>query len=363
MLAIGRALMARPKLLLLDEPSMGLAPIFVEKIFEIIAEINAQGTPILLVEQNALMALDVANRGYVLETGEIALEGAGEGAARRTSRSARRTWARSYAADLEREVGRAEQVADPRLAAGAAVRHLERARDPVRRHEAERAAPPGGRGSRRRRPRRAGRAPAGSCPSRRRAGADGRRGRRGTPRARSSVGRGLALAVREVLGGAPVAERMEERAVRILVPCAKWRESRCSTIAVPPSTTGKASRQSRSASPSATVATVIGFEPLARRVLVLPGHADHDRVERLVERGRAPGDPAEKRLRVRDGRRPREGGDGGQLAADVLEQPAPDPEGSSERRRSGERATCASERVLVRVAAKAAREPRRVQHE
>jgi branched-chain amino acid transport system ATP-binding protein len=73
MLAMGRALMARPKLLLLDEPSMGLAPIFVEKIFEIIREINDQGTPILLVEQNALMALDIANRGYVLETGHIAL--------------------------------------------------------------------------------------------------------------------------------------------------------------------------------------------------------------------------------------------------------------------------------------------------
>jgi branched-chain amino acid transport system ATP-binding protein len=73
MLAIGRALMARPKLLLLDEPSMGLAPIFVEKIFEIVREINEQGTPILLVEQNALMALDTADRGYVLETGRIAL--------------------------------------------------------------------------------------------------------------------------------------------------------------------------------------------------------------------------------------------------------------------------------------------------
>jgi branched-chain amino acid transport system ATP-binding protein len=73
MLAIGRALMARPKLLLLDEPSMGLAPIFVEKIFEIVKEINSQGTPILLVEQNALMALDTADRGYVLETGKIAL--------------------------------------------------------------------------------------------------------------------------------------------------------------------------------------------------------------------------------------------------------------------------------------------------
>jgi branched-chain amino acid transport system ATP-binding protein len=75
MVAMGRALMARPKLLLLDEPSMGLAPIFVERIFEIVRTINAQGTPILLVEQNALMALDAANRGYVLETGVIALEG------------------------------------------------------------------------------------------------------------------------------------------------------------------------------------------------------------------------------------------------------------------------------------------------
>jgi len=73
MAAIGRALMARPKLLLLDEPSMGLAPIFVEKIFEIVREINEQGTPILLVEQNALMALDTAERGYVMETGRIAL--------------------------------------------------------------------------------------------------------------------------------------------------------------------------------------------------------------------------------------------------------------------------------------------------
>jgi branched-chain amino acid transport system ATP-binding protein len=78
MCAMGRALMARPKLLLLDEPSMGLAPIFVERIFEIVKEINSQGTPILLVEQNALMALDAANRGYVLETGQIALEGPAE---------------------------------------------------------------------------------------------------------------------------------------------------------------------------------------------------------------------------------------------------------------------------------------------
>ena len=71
MLAIGRALMSRPKLLLLDEPSMGLAPVLVERIFEIIREINKQGTTILLVEQNANVALEIATRGYVLETGAI----------------------------------------------------------------------------------------------------------------------------------------------------------------------------------------------------------------------------------------------------------------------------------------------------
>jgi branched-chain amino acid transport system ATP-binding protein len=73
MLAIGRALMARPRLLLLDEPSMGLAPILVEQIYQTLREINAQGTTILLVEQNARMALSLAARGYVLETGRIVL--------------------------------------------------------------------------------------------------------------------------------------------------------------------------------------------------------------------------------------------------------------------------------------------------
>ena len=78
MLAIGRALMSRPKVLMLDEPSLGLAPILQETIFSIIAEINGQGTPILLVEQNALKALEVADRAYVLETGTIVKEGTGE---------------------------------------------------------------------------------------------------------------------------------------------------------------------------------------------------------------------------------------------------------------------------------------------
>ncbi|MBI4516022.1 MAG: ABC transporter ATP-binding protein [Deltaproteobacteria bacterium] len=77
MLAIGRALMARPQLLLLDEPSLGLAPLVVQKIFAIIREINSQGTTILLVEQNAHMALHVAGRGYVLQTGRIVLEDTG----------------------------------------------------------------------------------------------------------------------------------------------------------------------------------------------------------------------------------------------------------------------------------------------
>ena len=75
MLAIGRALMARPRLLLLDEPSMGLAPVVVEQIFDTVRDINRQGTTILLVEQNAAMALSVAQRGYVIETGSIVLTG------------------------------------------------------------------------------------------------------------------------------------------------------------------------------------------------------------------------------------------------------------------------------------------------
>jgi branched-chain amino acid transport system ATP-binding protein len=90
MCAIGRALMARPKLLMLDEPSMGLAPIFVERIFETIVEVNKQGTAILLVEQNALMALEVASRGYVLETGHVAL--ADDAAALRQNEQVRKTY-------------------------------------------------------------------------------------------------------------------------------------------------------------------------------------------------------------------------------------------------------------------------------
>ena len=78
MLAMGRALMAKPKLLLLDEPSMGLSPLLVKEIFSIITEINRQGTTVLLVEQNARMALQIADRAYVLENGKIVLSGTGE---------------------------------------------------------------------------------------------------------------------------------------------------------------------------------------------------------------------------------------------------------------------------------------------
>ena len=77
MLAMGRALMAKPKLLLLDEPSMGLSPLLVKEIFSIIRDINAQGTTVLLVEQNAKMALGIADRAYVLETGSVVLSGTG----------------------------------------------------------------------------------------------------------------------------------------------------------------------------------------------------------------------------------------------------------------------------------------------
>jgi branched-chain amino acid transport system ATP-binding protein len=90
MCAIGRALMARPSLLLLDEPSLGLAPIFVERIFEIVKTINEQGTSILLVEQNALMALDHADRGYVMETGHIVLADSAE--ALKTNEQVRKTY-------------------------------------------------------------------------------------------------------------------------------------------------------------------------------------------------------------------------------------------------------------------------------
>ncbi len=177
MLAIGRALMARPKLLLLDEPSMGLAPIFVERIFEIVLEINEQGTPVLLVEQNALMALDAADRGYVLETGRIALAGHASDAAdeRAGAQDLPRRALVHFPADEERGVGRRDEEADPGSAG--ARRRPSSARRPCRASARSRASGrPARRGSPRRRPRRAGRAPVGTRPSRGRAGVDGRPG-------------------------------------------------------------------------------------------------------------------------------------------------------------------------------------------
>ena len=102
MLAIGRALMARPSVLLLDEPSLGLSPILVDTIFQIIQDINAQGTTVLLVEQNALKALAVANRGYVIQTGQIVLSGTATSSSA-TTWCARPTSARSDTIRVDRE--------------------------------------------------------------------------------------------------------------------------------------------------------------------------------------------------------------------------------------------------------------------
>ena len=102
MLAIGRALMGKPRLLLLDEPSMGLAPLIVEQIFDIVREINADGVTVLLVEQNAAQALALADRGYVLETGEIVLSGTGRRTARRRPDPRRLPRARRSPADAHR---------------------------------------------------------------------------------------------------------------------------------------------------------------------------------------------------------------------------------------------------------------------
>jgi branched-chain amino acid transport system ATP-binding protein len=93
MVAVGRALMALPKVLLMDEPSMGLAPVLVSQIFDIIKQINEQGTTVFVVEQNANMAMSVADRAYVLQTGEIVLSDTAQGLST-TLRYARRTWAR-----------------------------------------------------------------------------------------------------------------------------------------------------------------------------------------------------------------------------------------------------------------------------
>ena len=180
---------------------------------------------------------------------------------------------------------------------------------------------------------------------------------------RPRVRRRLALAGREVFGGAPVAKRVEERAVRVLravreVAGEPVQHDRRPVVAdgegVPPEPEREPERDGRDRD---------RVQALARRVLVLPGHADHDRVERLLERRRAAGDPAQERLGVRDRRWAGERSDGGQLAAEILQQPPPDP-GRQQREAAQRRAGELGQRVvLVRVATEAAREARRVQHE
>ena len=124
MLAIGRALMSEPKLLLLDEPSLGLAPQVVERIAEVIGEINRQGTSVVLVEQNAAMALDVAETAYVLEVGEVTLNGSAE----RLARAPRSRSATSAGpATPRRDRGRARRDRQPRRRARAPSRSSQRA--------------------------------------------------------------------------------------------------------------------------------------------------------------------------------------------------------------------------------------------
>ena len=137
--------------------------------------------------------------------------------------------------------------------------------------------------------------------------------------------------------------------------CAKCRESRCRTIAVPVVLDGEGVAPEPEREPERDGRDRDRVQALARRVLVLPGHADHDRVERPLERRRAARDPAEERLGVRDGRRSGERGDGGQLAAEILQQPAPDPRGQ-QREAAQRRARHLRERVvLVRIAAESGR--------
>ena len=123
MLALGRALMAGPKLLLLDEPSLGLAPLIVQQIFRTLADLKRSGVTMLLVEQNISAALDLADRAYVLRTGEIALVGAGaRAAARTTRRCARRIWGRGH------EIGRDAMVPPPQSGGGGPAKPVEGAR-------------------------------------------------------------------------------------------------------------------------------------------------------------------------------------------------------------------------------------------
>ena len=234
----------------------------------------------------------------------------------------------------------------------------------MRRDEPERAARPGGRGSRRRRRRRAGRARAGSCPSRRRAAAGGRRGRPGRRRGRARPSPLPAPAVASSdARAARRAARGRASGTDPASPCAKWRESRWSTIAVPPSTTGKASRQSRSARPSATVATVIGFSRSRGEWWCFHGIpitiASSGRSSRVARRAI----PRRSASACATDGGPGEGGDGGELAPEIVEDAAAQPGGEEREPAQRRGRELLERRVLVRVAAEAPLQPRRVEDE
>ena len=248
---------------------MGLAPIFVERIFETIVEINKQGTTILLVEQNAMMALDVANRGYVLETGTSRSPTTRRRCAG-TSRCASRTSARTEpepTSTRSGKYGRASRKPIAALAAGHAARHLERRADAVRRDEAE--LPRGDRVAAAGDDHGAERGPsAGGTPSQSANGSSGWQVRpAGRPRSRArraAATRSASASALRVSGPSRVA--WKNARYGCCVGWAKWRWKRWSRIAVPPSTTGNASRQSRSASPSPRYAREQRVRPLARQV-------------------------------------------------------------------------------------------------
>ena len=224
MVAIGRALMARPKLLLLDEPSMGLAPIFVERIFEIIREINSQGTPILLVEQNALMALDVAKPRLRARDGQDRARRRREGAEAERGRQEdvprRSGLPRDVPAvyDVTRAGSRAGKAGSPRGAGGPTSRAPSSARRRCRASGRSRAAAlQHGRGSPRSGHCRGGRSRGGSRPSPRTAAADDRSGRCGTPAGHAHrAAAGSASASADASGRPTAARRREERAVGLL---------------------------------------------------------------------------------------------------------------------------------------------------
>ena len=339
MCAIGRALMARPKLLLLDEPSMGLAPIFVERIFETIVEINKQGTPILLVEQNALDGARGREPRLRAETGTHRARGAG----------GRAQDERAGPQDLPRR--RAEAGPTSSGAYGGASRTPTRARPPASpcaissalaiewlgTNPSARAATASRLPATTTRPRRAS---AGWQPAQSAYGRSGWQARpaRYAESARSSCGRAL-LGRRELVG-----RRLRERARRAerygsCVPCANERVSEWTRISVPPSRTGKASRQRRRASPSAIAGRRDRVQRLARQVRrrsTAPRRRVRRAARRAARRGARPCGRAPRRARRTAARRRRPSWRARDARSRRMPRRTP-PGGASSRRRSGER--------------------------